>query len=63
MCFHEIFNKLIVFQGCFTSNRMAKIPWSVLFQDALKYLEDDCLPDGVVLIEPSKLKAATVALL
>jgi hypothetical protein len=63
MCFREIFNKLIVFQGCFTSNRMAKVPWSVLFQDALKYLEDDCLPDGVVLIEPSKLKAATVALL
>lgn len=48
---------LYYYSGRFTHNPNAKVPWSALAKDPDHYLEEGSLPEGVSLVEPTKLRA------
>jgi hypothetical protein len=48
--------------GSFTNNKRASVPWRCLSQDANHgFIPSDCLPDGVMLLDPSKLRVLNIS--
>ena len=50
----------VIYAGTFTCNRSARVPWAAIRADPSHFLEEGCLPKGVELLEPSRLKVEEV---
>jgi len=50
----------IVFPVKFTESSRVSVPWLLLAKDPEEYIDSDCLPEGFLIRDPSKLTEINV---